>query len=184
MIQIDIAAQVREQFGKGAARTIRRDGRIPAILYGPKTDPLALTLDTHTFTRSLLGLQRRNAIVTLDIEGDAQKSVMVKDIQVDPVNNALKHADFYEVDLNSEYTYTVPVVYTGKAKGVDVGGDMQISINSVDLKGKPLDIPDAIEVDVTPLDVEGKITLGDLAIPAGVTLLGNAEKVCVVVMPG
>ncbi|MEN8256471.1 MAG: 50S ribosomal protein L25 [Thermodesulfobacteriota bacterium] len=182
MIQIDVTAQLRDKFGKGAARTIRRDGRTPAILYGPKTDPMALTLDTHSFTKSLLGLQRRNAVISLDIEGDGQKNVMVKDIQVDPVNNALKHADFYELDMDNVYTYSVPVVYTGKAKGLDTGGDMQTYVNSVDLKGKPLNIPDSIEVDVTPLQVDDKITLAELAIPEGVTLLGKAEAVCVAVL--
>ncbi len=182
MIQIDVTAQLRDKFGKGAARTIRRDGRTPAILYGPKTDPMALTLDTHTFTKSLLDLQRRNAVISLDIEGDGQKSVMVKDIQVDPINNALKHADFYELDLNTEYSYSVPVVYTGKAKGVDTGGEMQVNINSVNLKGKPLNIPDSIEVDVTALMIDDKITLAELSIPEGVTLLGKPEAVCVTIL--
>ena len=182
MIQIDVTAQLRDKFGKGAARTIRRDGRTPAILYGPKTDPMALTLDTHSFTKSLLDLQRRNAVISLDIEGDGQKSVMVKDIQVDPVSNALKHADFYELNLDTEYNYSVPVVYTGKAKGVDVGGEMVVSINAVDLKGKPLNIPDNIEVDVTDLGIDDKITLGDLSVPEGVTLQGKAEASCVSVI--
>ncbi len=182
MIQIDVTAQLRDKFGKGAARTIRRDGRTPAILYGPKTDPMALTLDTHTFTKSLLGLQRANAVISLDIEGDGQKSVMVKDIQVDPINNALKHADFYELDLNKEYSYTVPVIYSGKAKGVDTGGDMEVHVNAVNLKGKPLDIPDNIEVDVTPLQIDDKITVSELAIPEGVTLVGKTETVCVAVI--
>lgn len=181
MIQIDVTAQVRDSFGKGASRTFRRDGRIPAILYGPKTEPVALSIDTHSFTKSLLGLQRANAVINLAIEGDGQKNVMVKAIQVDPVTNALKHADFYELDMNHEYTYTVPVVYTGKAKGVDTGGDMEVHVHSVNVKGKPLSIPDTISVDVTPLKVDEKITVGDLAIPAGVTLLSKAETVCVAV---
>ncbi len=182
MIQIDVTAQVRENFGKGAARTIRREGRTPAILYGPKTDPVALTLDTHSFTKSLLGLQRRNAIVSLEIEGGGQKNVTVKDIQVDPVSNALEHADFYELDMDKEYTYSVPVVYSGKAKGVDSGGGMEVYVNAVDVKGKPLSIPDAIEVDVTPLQVDDLITRGELTTPEGVTLLGDAKTVCVTVM--
>ncbi len=182
MIQFDVTAQVRDKFGKGAARTIRRDGRTPAILYGPKTDPVALTLDTHSFTKSLLGLQRANAVISLDIEGDGQKNVMVKDIQVDPITNALEHADFYELDMNKEYTYTVPVVYSGKAKGVATGGDMEVHVHSVVLKGKPLNIPDSINVDVTPLQIDDNITVADLAIPEGVTLLGKTEAVCVAVV--
>ncbi len=183
MIQIDVTAQVRDSSGKGAARTLRRDGRIPAVLYGPKTKPVSLTVDTHSFTKSLLGLQRRNAIVALTIEGDGLKNVMVKDIQVDPVTNALKHADFYELDLNNEYTYTVPVLYSGKAKGVDSGGELEIYVHTVRLKGKPLSVPDAIEVDVTRLQLEEEITMAQLAVPEGATLLGEPDSVCVAVVP-
>ena len=99
----------------------------------------------------------------------------------DPTNNALKHADFYELDLNTEYTYSVPLVYKGKAKGVDTGGDLETHLHSIDVKGKPLSIPDSIEVNVTPLQIDDKITLGDLAVPEGVTMLGKAEAVCVAV---
>lgn len=182
MIQIDIAAQLRDNFGKGAARTIRRDGRTPAILYGPKTDPVALTLDTHSFTQSLLDLQRQNAVITLDIEGKGSKNVAVKDIQVDPISNALKHTDFYELDMNKEYTYSVPVVYSGKAKGVDTGGDMAIHVKTVALKGKPLTIPDTIQVNVTPLQIDDKITVDQLVLPEGVILVDKGDTVCVEVL--
>lgn len=181
MIQIDVSAQLRDKFGKGAARTLRRDGLTPAVLYGPKTEPVALTLNTHSFTKSLFSLQRRNAVVSLAIEGDGQKNVMIKDVQVDPVTNSLEHADFYELDLNHEYTYPVPVSYTGKAKGVDKGGDMEIFFHSITLKGKPLDIPDSIEVNVTPLQIDDKITVGELAIPSEAVLVDNPEMVCVTV---
>jgi len=185
MLQVDVSAQVRKSTGKGAARTMRRAGKTPAVIYGSQNDPLALTLDTHSFTKTLLHLQRRNAVVNLDIETDAgleKRHVLIKEIQVDPIHDTLKHADFYEISLDSPRTFTVPVKYSGKARGVDMGGDMIISVNEIKLKGNPLDIPDMIEVDVTPLGTNEHITCQDLDLPANVTLLDKKDKICVAVI--
>lgn len=182
MIQVDVEASSRDTFGKGAARTLRREGLTPAILYGPQTEPTPLQVDTHTFTQTLLYLQRRNAVVNLAIDGKDNRNVMVKDLQVDPVRDTLEHADFYEINLEEQYTYDVPLVYSGKAKGVDFGGVMEIATDTVSLKGKPLDVPDNIEIDVTPLNTGDAIAMQDLALPDGVSLMTAAEKVCVSVV--
>lgn len=181
MIQIDVAVNTRNTFGKGAARTLRREGLTPAILYGPKTEPMPLQVDTHTFTQQLLKLQRRNAIVTLDIDGKEKRNVTVKDLQVNPVDDSLRHADFCEINLDDEYTYSVPIKFTGKAKGVDVGGILNLVNNTVELKGAPLNIPDAIDVDMTPLNTGDSITCADIALADGVTLVSDAAMICVAV---
>ncbi|OKY76700.1 MAG: 50S ribosomal protein L25 [Desulfobulbaceae bacterium DB1] len=185
MIQIDVSAQVRKNFGKGAARTLRRSGKTPAVLYGPIRESIALTLDTHSFTKTLLHLQRRNAVLNVEIDtevGQEKRHVMIKEIQVEPVTNTLEHADFYEIALDKPALFTVPVKYTGKARGVDMGGDMTISVNQVKVKGNPLDIPDEIEVDVTPLGTNEQFTCQDLVLPANVSLVGKKDKVCVAVV--
>ncbi|MEN8139758.1 MAG: 50S ribosomal protein L25 [Thermodesulfobacteriota bacterium] len=182
MIQVDVAVNTRNTFGKGAAKTLRREGLTPAILYGPKTEPMPLQVDTHSFTQTLLKLQRRNVVVTLDIDGKDKRSVMVKDLQVDPVEDTLNHADFYEINLEAQYNYTVPLSYVGKAKGVDLGGVMEISVHDVQLKGAPLSIPDEVEIDVSDLGVGDSISYADLALPEGVTLVSKADKSCVAVI--
>jgi large subunit ribosomal protein L25 len=185
MLQVDVSAQVRTKFGKGAARTLRRSGKTPAIIYGPKSEPLPLIVDTHSFTQTLLHLQRRNAVVCLDITTDAgieKRHVVIKEIQVDPIQDTLEHVDFYEISLDIPTHFTVPVKYHGKAKGVDMGGDMTISVNEIHLKGNPLDIPDLIEVDVTPLGSNEHFSCQDLQLPANVTLLDDKNKVCVAVV--
>jgi large subunit ribosomal protein L25 len=185
MLQVDVSAQVRKNTGKGAARTLRRDGKTPAVIYGSHNDPLSLTLDTHSFTKTLLHLQRRNAVVNLDIETDAgieKRHVLIKEIQVDPIHDTLKHADFFEITLDFPRIFTVPVKYSGKARGVDMGGDMIISVNDIKVKGNPLDIPDMIEVDVTPLGTNEHFTCQDLSLPANVTLLSSKSKVCVAIV--
>ncbi len=186
MIQIDVSAQVRKNFGKGAARTLRRSGKTPAVLYGPKSDPVSLILDTHSFTQSLLLLQRRNAVLNIDIDAEAgqeKRHVVIKEIQVDPISNSLEHADFYEIDLAVPAVFTVPVKYHGKARGVEMGGDMSVFVNQVKLKGNPLDIPDVIEVDVAPLGTNEQYTCQDLPLPPAVALVDNKDKVCVSVNP-
>lgn len=184
MLQVDVTAQVRTNFGKGAARALRRSGQTPAILYGAKTDPLALALDTRSFTKTLLELQRRNAVVNLDVEGGegaGKKHVLIKEVQVDPIKDTLKHADFCEIALDVPSVFTVPVNYSGKAVGVDLGGEMIVSVQNVSLQANPLDIPDTIELDVTSLNIGDSISCKDLQLPANVTLLEDENKVCVAV---
>ena len=182
MLQVEMSARVRKSFGKGAARTTRRAGQTPAVVYGPKTEPLALELNTKDFTKGLIFINRRNAVVNLNIDDGGSTStrhVVVKEIQADPVQDTLVHADFMEISLDAEMTLTVPLQYSGKAKGVDLGGDMSILTHSVLLRGKPLDMPDVIEVDVTPLGLGGAYANKDLNIPAGVSLQSPPDKVCV-----
>jgi len=186
MIQQDMTAAIRQDFGKGATHRLRQSGYAPAILYGKKTDPIALTMEAKTLTRELLRLHGHNAVVTLDIEGEKgnrQHHVLIKDIQTDPITDSVLHVDFFEIDLDKEITLEVPVNYVGTAKGVDMGGILNILAHTVKVKGMPLAIPDDITVDVTPLELTSHgITCGDLAIPDNVTLEEELERVCVSVV--
>ncbi len=179
MLQVDVDARVREDSGKEATRNLRRNGKSPAILYGPNTDPVALEVNTKEMTKALLYIQRRNAVANLTIDGKEKKHVMIKDIQAHPVHDTLLHTDFYEITIDEPRTFTVPVTYKGKAAGVEMGGDLFTHVREVPLKGKPLDIPDVIEVDVTSLGLEQSITCGELKVPEGVELLEDADKVCI-----
>ena len=180
MLKVDMAAQTRNTFGKGASRVIRRAGKTPAVLYGPKTDPIALELNTKDFTKGLLFINRRNAVVSLSVDdGSKTKHVMVREIQADPVHDTLVHADFIEISLDADMTLTVPIKLSGKAKGVDLGGEMHTPLTSIQLSGKPLDIPDFIEIDVAHLDIGDSLSCADLDIPAGISMATDASKTCV-----
>lgn len=181
MIEVDLNASVRSQFGKGAARTLRREGLTPAILYGPQSKPMALKLETKPFTQTLLRLQRQNAVITLNIKNnddESKKTVVLKETQVDPVLDTLKHADFLEISLDSPITLSVQVKYSGTAEGVEAGGDFLISKDRVKVNGLPMDIPNFIEVDVTSLQLNQHITCKDLTVPENVTLLEKEDLVC------
>ena len=125
MIQQDMTASMRQDFGKGASHRLRKSGFTPAILYGGKKDSVALSLDEKALTRALINLHGQNVVVNLHIEGEKGKKthhVLIKDVQKDPVTDTLVHVDFFEIPLDQEITLEVQVKYTGKAKGVDMGG--------------------------------------------------------------
>ncbi len=184
MLQVDIPATVRTVFGKGEARRLRKKNITPAILYSGGKDTLALQFDASELHKNLLFIHGRNAVVTLKIEGDTKdvRHVLIKEIQKDPVTEQLVHVDFLEIELDQVIEFRVPLRFTGTAKGVDMGGELVVFRNEVVLRGKPLDIPDEIETDITPLERGGAgLTLGDLQIPDSVTMLDNRDTVCVTV---
>lgn len=182
MIQLDMAAAERQEFGKGASRRLRRAGRTPAVLYGPKGEPVALSIETAPFVKELVKLQGQMAVINLDlVSGDSagKRYVIVKEIQKDPVSNALVHADFYEIHLDEPRTLSVNLNLLGTPKGVDLGGFLQVLKTSVLIQGLPLDIPDVIEADISGLKLGGKgLTCGDLKIPSNVTLIEDSDAVC------
>jgi large subunit ribosomal protein L25 len=180
MLQIDLSANVRSVFGKGPARTLRKGGLTPAILYGPKTEPVALSCDTKNLTLGLLSIHRHNAIINLDVDGK-NHHVITKEIQTNPVMDTVEHVDFYEISLDAPMTFNVPLKISGKAKGVAMGGDMTVNMPAIPVKGKALDIPDFFELDVTPLELGASVTCGEVALPANVSLGVDSDKVCLAV---
>jgi len=186
MLQQDMTAAVRQNFGKGASHRLRQSGYAPAILYGKKSEPIALAMEAKTLTRDLLRLHGHNVVVSLDIEGEKGKKkhhVLIKEIQTDPITDSVLHVDFLEIDLDKEIVLDVPMVYTGTAKGVDMGGILNIMAHTIKIKGMPLAVPDEITVDVTPLELSSHgITCGDLEIPDNVTLEDEPDKICVTVV--
>ncbi|MEN8135683.1 MAG: 50S ribosomal protein L25 [Thermodesulfobacteriota bacterium] len=184
MLQLEISANVRGSHGKGAARVLRSKGLTPAILYGSGVEAVSLELDTKSFTKTLLGLNRRNALINLDVLEGKKKStrhVMIKELQTDPIKDDLLHADFCEVSLEKPVALYVPIVLTGQAKGVDVGGILQVSMVKVEMKGKILDFPDAINVDISDLAFEEGLTCKDLDVPAKMELLAADDSLVVFV---
>ncbi len=121
MITKEIPSAVRDSFGKGAMRRLRAAGKTPGVVYGSGAEALALEFETKVLFHELLDLQRRNAVITLKIDNGSEKRVVVKEIQTDPVRDSLYHADFLEIDIDKPARFTVPVSYTGKAKGEDSG---------------------------------------------------------------
>ncbi|RWX43311.1 large subunit ribosomal protein L25, partial [Candidatus Electrothrix marina] len=158
MIQVDIPAAVRTVFGKGESRRLRMDKKTPAVVYSRGAEALALQFDEATLYKDLLFVHGRNAVITLDVEGDSagKRHVLVQEIQKDPVQEEILHVDFLEIDVDSTRKFNVDLRLTGVAKGVDLGGELNVSKQSLVLQGRPLDIPDEIVADITALERGGK----------------------------
>lgn len=185
MFQVELSAAVRSATGKGPMRQMRMKGTTPAVVYGGGGEAINLQMDTKTLTAKLLEFSRRNTVVTLKIENGPEKNVAIGEIQTDPITDKLIHVDFCEIDLEKTRKYSVPVVYSGTAKGVDLGGDMIVNYNKVVLEGKPLDIPNECVVDVTSLGMGEGVKCGEIAIPENVKMVTDTEAVAVsVVKPG
>lgn len=182
MLQLEISANVRSSHGKGAARVLRSSGLTPAILYGSGSETVSLEIDTKSFTKTLLDLNRRNALINLDVlEGKKKNTrhVIIKELQTDPVKDSLLHADFCEVSLDKPLVLQVPIELVGQAQGVEVGGVLQVGMATVEMKGKILDFPDVVSIDITDLGFEDGLTCKDLETPANMEMLSAAESLVV-----
>lgn len=185
MYQVEIFASVRNASGKGPMRQMRMKGVTPAVVYGGGGEALMLQLETKSLMAKLLEFYRKNTVVTLKIDGTSDKCVMVGEVQTDPVRDTLIHVDFCEIDLEKKRVFTVPIVFNGTAKGVDLGGDMVINHDKVVLEGVPLDIPDECVVDVSPLGIGENIKCGEISVPASVRMVTDAEALAVSILkPG
>ncbi|GAB6193780.1 50S ribosomal protein L25 [Desulfocastanea catecholica] len=185
MLQVEISASVRNTSGKGPMRQLRMQGMTPAVVYGRGAEAQNLQLDTKTLMAQLLEFYRKNTIVTLKVDGAGDKSVMVGEVQTDPVRDTLIHVDFCEIDLEKERAFTVPIILQGKAKGVDLGGHMIVGCTTVVLQGKPLDIPDECIVNVASMSIGDQIQCASLGVPESVKMVTDPETVVVsIIKPG
>jgi large subunit ribosomal protein L25 len=179
MITKEITAAVRESFGKGSMRRLRAAGKTPGVVYSGGDDALPLEFETKVLFNELLDIQGRNAVITLKIDNGSEKNVIVREIQTDPVKDFLYHTDFLEIDLKKATTFSVPINYTGKAIGVDLGGFLNTPVSEIELQGEPLDIPDECVVDISNMAIDDSISVGEIKLPKEVSLVSDADKVCV-----
>lgn len=184
-----LAVEVREGTGKGIARKLRAAKRIPAVLYGRGKASVPLSLDPAVLEKLLRASSAGlNTLIDLAVSGRtdlAGKVVIVKELQREPVRGGLLHADLYEVDLSQTIEVSVPIHVVGIAVGVSMnGGILDTALREIEIECLPRAIPSAIEVDVSALDVGESIHVRDLAVPAGVTVLSDADlSVVSVVLP-
>jgi large subunit ribosomal protein L25 len=162
---IALSTKPRTQTGKGAARALRREGKIPAVLYGPQADTRMLSVDVAELENSLKKHSASLAVFKLALDesaGPSEKLAMLKELQDDPVTGRLRHADFYQIDMDRKVLVRVPVTTTGKSKGVELGGMLQLIRRDLTVLCLPDRIPQKIEIDVTDLDVGDAVHVEDL----------------------
>lgn len=184
MIQVTMPTAVRSVFGKGSMRQLRMSGKTPAVLYSNGSESLPLEFDAGVIFKNLLFIHGRNAIIELAVEGEDKggRQVIVQEIQKDPVTGKLVHVDFLEIEVDKPRNFYVPIEFTGVARGVDIGGELQVFKDKVQLRGLPLDVPDSLVADITELDRgEAGIILSDLNLPDNVEMLDDGAFTCVAV---
>jgi large subunit ribosomal protein L25 len=169
-----ITAELRTEFGKGAARRIRREHKIPAVVYGHGNDPVHLSLPGHD---TMMALKRggSNAVLELDIDGTAQLA-LAREVQVDPVRRVLEHIDFVAVRIGEKVTVDVAVHVTGDA----APDTLVVTENAtVQVEAEATNIPDRIEISIQGAAVGTQIHASDLVLPEGTTLLVDPDTLVI-----
>jgi large subunit ribosomal protein L25 len=169
-----IKAEPRTEFGKGAARRIRRDAKVPAVIYGHGNDPIHVTLPGHD---TMLAIKHggANAVLNIEIEGKVQLA-LTKQVQADPIKGFLEHIDFVAVRKGEKVTVDVPVHVVGEAASDALVVTEQ---NVISLEAEATHIPEHIEVSVEGAEVGTQILASDLKLPSGSTLLTDPETLVV-----
>lgn len=178
-------ATFREETGKGVARQIRFKGRVPAVMYGMKTDPISLSIDAHAMGR-VLAKVGSHAIIEIDIDGapgkETNHTVMLKAIQIHPIKDSLIHIDFQKIDMNKEIDRVIPLHLVGTAAGTKIGGVLQHGVHELTLRGIAKSIPESFDVDIEALEIGAAIRIADLELPAGMVALSSPEEIVVSVV--
>lgn len=159
--------------GSANARRHRTTDAIPAVVYGEGMDPISISVERRDLRKALSGSAAMNTILDLSIDGTVYPAI-VKDVQRHPVRRTVQHVDFIQINLSNEITVSVPVHLTGEAKAVlDEGGLVDLNRNEIEVSTTPRNIPDEIVVDVSEMDMDTTITIGDLTLPSGVVATGD-----------
>jgi len=168
----ELNVQMRETVGKGQARKLREEGLVPGVVYGKGVDSTKVILDPADIKKGIRTQGGANPLFTITAEGEGAKkingkTVVVREIQLNPINYSYLHVDLVSIDVKQEITIEVTLNYTGKAEGVKLGGILQEIRRVVELTALPADIPRAIDVDVTEMKIGDSLHLEDVTLPEG-----------------
>lgn len=181
---VELKTNIRTATGKGCARALRREGKIPAVLYGPDSETLLLTLFVSDFEQVIKENRPSKVLLNLVIQnGDAYtKSAIIKEIQSEPITNNLRHIDFYEIAMDRKIMVKVPVVTTGKSIGVELGGTLQMVRREIEVLCLPTEIPESIEIDVTEFDIGDSFHVKDISLEGNVEIQADVNFTVVTIL--
>lgn len=168
MAEIKIQAERRTEFGKGAARRIRRADKVPAVLYGHGGDPLHLTLPGHDL---MLALKNSNALLSIELDNESTLAIP-KQVQRDAIKGFIEHADLLIVKRGEKVTVNIPIHFVGEPVP---GALVQTELNSITVEAEATNIPSGVDVFVTGLEIGSQIHTGGIALPEGTTLAGDSD---------
>ncbi|MBV9022779.1 MAG: 50S ribosomal protein L25/general stress protein Ctc [Streptomycetaceae bacterium] len=172
MAEVKIAAELRKEFGKGAARRTRREGKVPGVVYGHGADPVHVTLPGHTL---MLALKTANVLISLDVEGKSEL-VIPKAVQKDPIKGFLEHIDLLQVKRGEKVSVEIPVQVEGE---LAPGGNLiEHVLNALPVQAEATHIPESVSVSVEGLGAGDSVVAKDIVLPKGTVL--DVEKDAVV----
>ncbi len=172
MERTELQVELRDSRKKGAARRLRAAGGVPAVLYGPNTNPISISLRHRQLERVVESNQ------LMDLVGDpsvAGRPVLVKDFQRDSVSQQIVHCDFYAVDTSRKIQVTVPIHFVGKAKGVELGGVIENLLREIEVRCLPTSIPSVVNVDVSDMSLGDSLHTEDIPLPEGIELVSDPK---------
>jgi len=170
-----LKAEIREQTGSKHAVNVRKQGRIPAIVYGHKKEPVAISLDAHNFVK---GLHHGHRLLDVQL-GKKKEKMLVKDLQYDYLGKNIIHADLIRVNVSETVKVTVPIELKGTARGTHESGIIEEHTDRLEVECKVNDIPESIVVSVKEIGVGDNLHAGDIELPDGVKLASSPETLLV-----
>ena len=173
MSETKLTAETRSEFGKGAARRIRRADKVPAVMYGHGTDPVHITLPGHD---TMLALKHTNALLSVVVDGGKEQLALAKDVQRDPIKGFIEHVDLVVVRRGEKVTVEVPVHVVGEAGAETV---VTVETQALQLEVEATHIPENVEVSVEGLEAGSQIHAKDVTLPEGATLATDEEALVV-----
>lgn len=175
-------ADTRTEHGKGAARRLRRAGRVPAVLYGHGDETRTLSVDAVELEKLLASINIENTLIDVAVEGGAPTRALIREVQLHPYKPEALHLDLLQIHAGEKLRLQIPIRLTGSPEGVRNGGILDQSVYELDVECLPGDIPDTAEVDVSGLAIGGSIRVRDISLP-GVSVLNDDNLTVASVVP-
>lgn len=163
---------MRTSAGNSPSRALRREGNVPAVLYGPGSESVMLSISSVDLERALKKSSVNQIIFNMAFQNEAtsNRTAMIKELQVHPMSRKFLHVDFYEISKDRKITVNVPVVVKGKAKGIEDGGMLQIIEREIEVLCLPFEVPESIQIDISDLGIGDSIHVKDLKVAENVEI--------------
>lgn len=184
MEKILVKADKRPEIGKGSARSLRRQGVLPAVVYGVN-DSTPIKIESRQMTRLITSGVGEHSLITIELNEDGKKAsehpVLIKDYQMDPVSDELLHVDFIEVSLEKNVNVTIPLVIVKNPAGVKMGGILEHQLREIEVECLPTQIPDRFEIDAGHIEIGNSLHVSDLTPPEGARIVNDGSEVVLTV---
>jgi large subunit ribosomal protein L25 len=175
MAVVSFSATSRNIRGKGAARTLRREGQVPAVIYGHGREPLSLSLNARDLDKLLSHIQAESTVIEVSVGGSTAKT-LIREIQRHPIKRQILHVDFQALVAGEKVTVSIPIVLNGIPEGVRLeGGVLDQTLREIEIEVDPSEIPDHVELDVTNMVIGDSLHVSDIKVPSGVKVLDDPE---------